>query len=322
MCYKKKIELRIDKEETVYIKVIPDESGLNEDELQIYRLLKKVNKNCEEFEIKELRKYANKKYQEYADTINKFVNNARNSLYDLKLIDKSNEKLYAKCDNAKTKMSIVGYGYLWAVIMYLISQIPVFKIRLACYYGQFFTNNFLWILIIVLPIILLCLIYWKKQNESRNKIAVLTQAGSDEKAEWKGLANYMKDYSLLNEKNVLSLAIWEKYLIYATAFGIVDKVIEQMKSQYPEVFIEEKWNDEDMREKYPVLHFAINPIYHTTDITYYHSISNLGTGVTDAYRSSMSQIVAHSSSSSSGGGGGFSGGGGGRRRSEAGMGGR
>ena len=35
-----------------------------------------------------------------------------------------------------------------------------------------------------------------------------------------GLSRYMKDYSLLNEKRVLDLVLWEKYLVYATAFGI------------------------------------------------------------------------------------------------------
>ena len=85
-----------------------------------------------------------------------------------------------------------------------------------------------------------------------------------------------------------------------------------MKAKYPEVFIKENWNDEEIRENYPVIHFILNPIYHSDSMTYYHSISNLESGVTIAYKDSIAQIAAHSSSSSSGGGGGFSGGGGGR----------
>ena len=47
------------------------------------------------------------------------------------------------------------------------------------------------------------------------------------------------------------LAIWEKYLVFATSFGIADKVLEQMKSQYPEVFVKEYWKDE-LVQKYQV----------------------------------------------------------------------
>ena len=118
--------------------------------------------------------------------------------------------------------------------------------------------------------------------------------------------------------------MWKKYLIYATAFGISGKVIEEMKANYPEVFIKENWNDEEMKEKYPIIHFVNNP-YTTYNVVSNSSITRIDTisnNVSKAYKTSMSEIRAHSSSSGSGGGGGFSGGGGGRWRSAAGMGGR
>ena len=45
----------------------------------------------------------------------------------------------------------------------------------------------------------------------------------------------MEEFSLLNEKEVPEIAIWEKFLVYATAFGIADKVLKQLKIVYPDI---------------------------------------------------------------------------------------
>ena len=73
----------------------------------------------------------------------------------------------------------------------------------------------------------------------KNKMRNLTQKGTNEQAKWKGLKKYMEDFSLLNEREVPELVLWEKYLVYATAFGIADKVISQLKVRYPEFTDEE-----------------------------------------------------------------------------------
>lgn len=50
--------------------------------------------------------------------------------------------------------------------------------------------------------------------------------GIDEKEMWKGLKKYMEDYSMLKKREIPEIAIWEHFLVYATAFRIVDKAIE------------------------------------------------------------------------------------------------
>ncbi len=319
LCYKKKISLRVDEKDNVYIKILSDKNDLQNDELEIYKLLKEASKGKEEFEIKELNKYAKNKYYEYSTIINKFVNSARNSLYKLGLIDKREERTYARYEFAEGKKTALKYSYMFFAILCLTAYFPVFKVRLTYASGLGIINGLIDILIALLPWVLISMYYWSLQIKEKNKIAVLTYEGREEKAKWKGLAKFMQEYSMLDERDVLSLVVWEKYLIYATAFGIADKVIEQMKSKYPEVFIKEKWDDETMKDNYPIIYFAINPIY---NVNTFHSISNLSTGVSSAYSTSMREIASHTSSSGSGGGGGFSGGGGGRWWPEAGMGGR
>lgn len=128
-----------------------------------------------------------------------------------------------------------------------------------------------------------------------SKLNVFTQEGIDEIAKWKGLKKYMEEFSLLDKREVPEIAIWEKFLVFATAFGIADKVLKQLKVVYPD--IENTINVNTYQYMYLMIH---------TDFS--RNFSN-------AISSSMSTAYT----SASGGGGGFSGGG--RWRPEAGGGG-
>lgn len=114
----------------------------------------------------------------------------------------------------------------------------------------------------------------------------------------------MQEFSLLKEKEIPSLVIWEKYLVYATAFGIAEKVIQQMKVNYPEVFLDEYWEEHpERREKYQLIRFATSGYISTNDrmIPMMTQINRLSNTVQTAYTTSLSEIRAHRSSSSSGG---------------------
>ncbi len=52
---------------------------------------------------------------------------------------------------------------------------------------------------------------------------------------WKGLKKYMEDFSMLDKREIPEIVIWEQFLVYATAFGIADKVIKQLKAVYKEL---------------------------------------------------------------------------------------
>ena len=58
---------------------------------------------------------------------------------------------------------------------------------------------------------------------------LFTQYGINEQAKWVGLYNFLNSDTLINEKEVHDLVLWEKYLIYATAFGISEKVVKAIK---------------------------------------------------------------------------------------------
>ena len=123
------------------------------------------------------------------------------------------------------------------------------------------------------------------------RINVLTQKGVDEKNKWKAFEKFMEDFSMLDQKDIPDVVLWEKYLVFATAFGISEKVLKQLKVVYPQI--------DDIN----------SPIY--SSFAYIHIMNsvNIGTCVS-------SSVYSGTYSSGSGSGGGFSGGGGGGRWSE------
>ena len=304
LCLKKCISLKTEGRK-VFVK-IGDENlakKLDKNEVQIYNLLKQTGKGKEKFEIGELNVYAKNKYNKYSKAINNFVNETREKLYEEELIDKKEEKEYASYINADIKEKMLRNSYELSVVVYLMIALSSFNFQAtkasAIYIGK--------LLLYMLPYVLLKLKLWKLQNGVLGNISVLTKKGMQEKEEWKGLKNFMENFSLLNEKKVPDLQLWEEYLVYATAFGISDKVIEQMKAAYPEVFVDERW-DNKQKELYPIMNIA-----GTNYISGMNTFNRIDTISNSSYKEAMHQISLHSSSSGSGSGGGFSGGGGGRR---------
>lgn len=132
------------------------------------------------------------------------------------------------------------------------------------------------------------------------KLNVLTQKGVDQQSEWKGLKKYMEDFSLLKEREVPELVVWERFLVYATVFGIAEKVIKQLKIVYP--------NFEELSNG--ITTYSYMNLMMTT---------NFSNSFSHAISSSINSSISSTYSSGSGSGGGFSGGGGfggggGRRR--------
>ena len=131
------------------------------------------------------------------------------------------------------------------------------------------------------------------------KINVYTQKGVDEKQMWRGLKKYMEDFSMLDKREIPEIVIWEQFLVYATAFGIADKVIKQLKAVYKELGRSFDFDD----STYGYMYFMTNNNFSTS------FTNSMSSAFTSAYASNYSS----SYSSGSGGGGGFSGGGGGGR---------
>lgn len=252
------------KEETVIYKPQKDVTTLQYEEERIGRFVKIAIGNEEKITIKQLQKYIQKHPTEVSMLIER-TNSAT----------KSKNKMNNNYDEKTAKQKA---GYIAMAVLY-------FFLAMWCM-GLFFP---LAILLIVDAIFLILI---------NGKLSNLTQKGIDEREKWKGLKKYMEDFSLLDEKEIPALEIWEEYLVYATVFGIADKVIKQLKLVYPQI--------ENMDN------------FNTYSYVYLMSHTNFNSSFSRAINSSISSAM----SSGGGGGGGFSGGGGGGRRPVAADGGR
>lgn len=115
-----------------------------------------------------------------------------------------------------------------------------------------------------------------------------------------GLKRFLLDYTMIEEKQAVEVAILEEYLIYSQMLGIAKKVAKEFKELYPEQIMETHYTSYD-------------------DIIWINYCSSRGIYAANSARSAAENAASNYSSggggfSSGGGGGGSFGGGGGRRR--------
>ena len=246
---------------------------LTKEEGVILKFLIEAFDGKDKITVKELERYIQKsqtKVVKLKDDIDKWV---PSRLQELELQDKKEKEEYAKY-NSQFGGNVVGL--IFSILIGVITAMELTPL----------------VLIAVIPLVILEIIHLGVISHVQSKINVFTQKGVDEIEKWKGLKKYMEEFSMLDKKELPEIVLWERFLVYATVFGIAQKVLKQLKIVYP--------NIEEMAEinNYTYLYFMMH--------------TNFSTSFSNAVSTSMSS----SYSSATGGGGGFSGGGGGGRRSE------
>lgn len=127
-----------------------------------------------------------------------------------------------------------------------------------------------------------------------------TKKGTEHYKKWMALKNFMTDFGLMDEKELPEIKLWEKYLVYATALGIADKLEKTMRI---------KIQNMNLTENDLATYYIFNN--YTDNLSITNSLSSsINSSISSAVASSTSSIVASSSSSSGGFGGGASSGGG------------
>ena len=223
--------------------------------------------NKQSVNLSEIRDYS-KSYsnaRSFMDSYNTWVNQATANAIS--------ENFYE--DTLKAKI----LGSLYSLIVPIVSFITLI---MSLNLGIFYIFNIISIIAIIYFI----------------KITKRTPKGNEDYAKWNGLKNFLLDFSNFDEKELPEIKLWEKYLVYATVFGIADKVQDAMKVKIQNI------SDYD-NTSFTFLYFNNWYFYHT-----------LNTSINDSFSSARSTITNHeiasSTNSSSGGfGGGSSFGGGG-----------
>lgn len=260
------------------------DSDLEKTEKIVFRYILRASKDDTQVTIKEIEKYMKKhssgliglKDDIESSTIDELK---KNKLYDEKgAEEKRNFSLKVTMNMSLVLIEIFIGISLTAMLSYSVNE-PILMVGI----------------ISVIALTILRTIALMKYNK---KITVYTQSGVDEKQMWIGLKKYMEDFSMLNEREIPEIAIWEHFLVYATAFGIADKVIKQLKAVYKQL-----GRSFEFDESYGYMYFMTNNNFS----------SSFTNSMSSAFSSAYSSNYSSSYSSGFGGGGGFSGGGGGGR---------
>lgn len=165
------------------------------------------------------------------------------------------------------------YFQVYAAILFVVSLITI---GLGAFSS---TPAGLTTIFIAIPFIILAIILFFLPNRIAGR---WTEYGMEENEKWQKFKKYLNDFSLMKEYPPSSIAIWEQYLVYATALGVAKNVKKAMEFHLPAEYLE------------------------NNDVYYYNSY-----GGSLLLYSAMSKGFASDSSGSSGGFGGAGGGSGG-----------
>lgn len=268
LAYKKVIsvnEIPTDKKKKDYEFTLVNEENCNETEKYLINFLfNKVGKE-NKFTTKDLKHYA-----ESTKTCEAFSNSYR-AWRNKVISDAKKENFFESTATSKT----IG------IIFFIISIVMVVMV---------FNLN----IIIIMPYInvflsLIFLIYTEAFFRR-------TKRGNEHYTKWKAFKKFLNDFSNFEIKELPEIALWERYMVYATVFGLAEKVSKCMNVRIKEL---------EASGIYP----SYTPTF--SDYYWYTSINN---SITNSISSNSSAITAlhagSSSSSGSGFGGGFSSGGG------------
>ena len=164
----------------------------------------------------------NQKVAKDYDNTDAFVTSIENSIVNIGISNGYFQKVnYAGLKKSTNKLA--NKYIILAIIIIIFGNLFISRTRLDLAYGALF----------ILGLVLLIGAFFLKKVA--NKYVLLTEFGEEEYEKWRALYNFLNDMTLMKEKTVIELPLWEKYLVYATAFGIADKVIKALELYQPDV---------------------------------------------------------------------------------------
>lgn len=276
---KKYIEFEINPENknNITIKILKKEAeDLERSEEEVLQYVVEAAKTQDKITIKELEKYMKRYYTSLISTKDDIEKSTKKELEQNGIYNEKEAK-------EKSKYTTSTFAGIFSIGMIAVMLLP-FLIQYI--YGKVLLAG-------LVALILLAIVKSIATYQYCKKLNLFTEKGLNEQEMWKGLKKYMEEFSLLDKREVPELIIWEEFLVYATVFGIADKVLKQLKIVYSEM-----GQDIDLN---------------TYGYMYLMMHTDFSSSFSNAMNSAFSSAYSSTYSSGSGAGGGFSGGGGGGR---------
>ena len=201
----------------VLIHLKPSEEELTPCEKHYYNLLVRHAKNADHINMTDFQERVASDYQ----NTESFTKKLETEIGNIGL----KEGYFQNADYQKPKKDLEGYAAFLLIIGLLImifGNMISGSTRLELAYGAFFIFG------------ISCITCFAILNKEADKFILLTQKGANEYEKWKGFYNFLSDESQIKSRSNTDMAVMEKFLIYATAFGLADKLNDALKLHFPE----------------------------------------------------------------------------------------
>jgi uncharacterized membrane protein len=267
LIYKKNIKAeRIENEKKEeYEFTLLNRDNLNDTENTLVDFLFEKIGSSNTFTTKQLKEYAKstKTYDEFTNSYTKWKNKVVKEGKNLKIFE--------------NHIEIIPYAIIMVAILYLIRCYVTYKnaLNIFCLINPW----------LAIAITIYCLIFKKR-----------SVYGNEQYVRLKALKKFLNDFGEFSIKELPEINLWERYMVYATVFGIANKVAKTMNVKIKELETSGTYID------------TYNPYYF-----HCHLADTINTSVASAVTSAQrtaSELASSNSSSGSGFGGGFSSGGG------------
>lgn len=267
LIYKKNIkaEKMLDTKKEEYIFTLITRENLDETENYLIDFLFNKIGNETTFTTLELKAYA-KSTKTYSTFTNTYTN-----------WRKKVEKIGKSLNIFENHTKVTVYAFIYAFLSFLLLQVST----------MFLATNIFTILNFILAIgIFAYTLIFKKR----------TVYGNEQYVRWKAFKKFLEDFGDFENKELPEISLWERYMVYATVFGIADKVAKTMNVKIKELQAADS-----------TITLYDSYFYHC------HLANMINSSVTNAIstaQATAASVASSSSSSGFGGGGGFSSGGG------------
>ena len=269
LIYKKKIKVERlnDSKKEEYKFILVDREDVSDAENHLINFLFIIVGDKESFTTKQLKQYAKstKTYDAFTSNYTTWNNKVTKVGESLKIYENH------------TGVSLYSFLYLFLAII-----LTVIAINLGAFNPIMVVN-----IILSIGIFIYTLAFKKR-----------TKYGNEHYVRWKAFKRFLEDFGDFENKELPEITLWEKYMVYATVFGIADKVSKVMNVKIKEMQLDNANIDYNFTTYY----------YHCNLSNYINSA--ITSAVSQAAATAAAEIAKTAASSGSGSGGGFSGGGG------------
>lgn len=201
----------------ILIQINQSEEELTPCEKHYYNLLVRHAKKQNHIYMSKFQNRVSKDYQNTDSFVKKMKNEIRNiGLKEGYFQDGLYEQPKKELQSYSIFLAVMGLIFI--IVVNLISM----QTRLDFAYGAFFIFG------------ACCLISFFILHKQAGNYILLTQKGANEYAKWRGFYNFLSDESQIKNRADIDIAVMEKYMVYATAFGLADKLNTTLGLYFPE----------------------------------------------------------------------------------------